>query len=43
MQLNNQTNNQILKHRGEEENSKNYFNNLLLKQKFRDICDNKFN
>ena len=42
-QLNNQTNNQILKHRGEEENSKNYFNNLLLKHKFRDICDNKFN
>jgi FlaA1/EpsC-like NDP-sugar epimerase len=41
-QLNNQTNNQILKKKGEEENSKNYFNNLLLKQKFRDMCAKEF-
>ena len=41
-QLNIQTNNQISKHKGEEENDINHFNNLLLKHKFRDICKSKF-
>ena len=39
-QLNVQTNNQISKHKGEH--SINHFNNLLLKQKFRDICTKEF-